>query len=108
MIGRERGANLAVSYRAKDPEQQRKIEELAGIREAYRHQRRIWMWMMGISFLSSAILFSRSSSLAPVLAMGCLAVGLFLVWNFCKCSRVIHTIDKGLSPHRLEERKAQK
>jgi hypothetical protein len=92
------GANLAVSYRAKDPEQQRKIEDLAGIREAYRHQRRIWLWMMGISFLSSAMLFSRPSSLALLLGMGCLALGLFLVWNFFKCSRVIHTIDKGLSP----------
>ena len=98
----------AVSYRAKDPEQQRKIEELVGIREAYLHQRRIWLWMMGISFLSSAMLFSRSSSLALILAMVCLALGLFLVWNFFKCSRVIHTIDKGLSPHRWEERKAQK
>ncbi len=64
--------------------------------------------MMGISFLSSAMLFSRSSSLALLLAMGCLAVGLFLVWNFFKCSRVIHTIDKGLAPHLAEESKAGK
>jgi hypothetical protein len=105
---RERGPSLAIRYRAKDPELQRKIEELAGIREAYRHQRRMWLWMMAISLLSSAMLFRRSGSLALLLAMLCLAVGLFLVWNYVKCSRVIRTIDKGLAPHRVEESKVQK
>ncbi len=64
--------------------------------------------MMGLSLLSSAMLFRRSSTLAMIFAMLCLALGLFLVWKYLKSTRVIHTIDKGLSPHRVEERKAQK
>jgi hypothetical protein len=64
--------------------------------------------MMGFSLLGSAMLFRRSSSLALLLAMVCLALGLFLVWKYLKCTRVMRTIDKGLSPHRVEERKAQK
>lgn len=64
--------------------------------------------MMGLSLLSSAMLFRRSSTLALLLAMLCLGLGLFLIWNFFKCSRVIRTIDKGLAPHRVEEKKVQK
>jgi len=43
-----------------------------------------------------------------IFAMLCLALGLFLVWKYLKCTRVMRTIDKGLSPHRVKERKAQK
>jgi hypothetical protein len=106
MQGRE--ASLAVSYRAKSPEQQKKIEELAGIREAYRHQRRVWLWMIGLSLVSSAILLRRSSSLSLLFALVCLSLGLFLIWNFMKCSRAIRMIDRGLAPYRVEERAVQK
>jgi len=97
--------SLATGYQAKDQEQQKKIEELAGIREAYRYQRRIWLWMMGLSLVSSAILLRRSSSLSLLFALICLALGLFLTWNFVKCTRAIRAIDKGLAPYRVEERK---
>jgi len=105
---REGRSTLPVTYRAKDPEQQKKIEELAGIREAYRYQRRIWLWMMGLSLVSSAILLRRSSSLSQLFALICLALGLFLMWNFWRCSRVIRAIDKGLAPYRVEEPKVAK
>lgn len=94
--------SLRVSYRSKDPEQQKKIEELTGIRQAYRFQRRIWLWMMGLSVVSSAILLRRSGSLPQLFALVCLALGLYLTWNFVKCSRVIREIDKGLAPYRVE------
>ncbi|MDH7500999.1 MAG: hypothetical protein QHH30_11530 [candidate division NC10 bacterium] len=93
------------TFRAKDPEQQKKIEELAGIREAYRFQRRIWLWMMGLSLVSSAILLRRGSTLSQLFALVCLGLGLFLTWNFVKCTRVIREIDKGLAPYRVEKEK---
>jgi hypothetical protein len=102
---KERGPSPAIRYRAKDSEQQRKIEELAEIQEAYRHQRRMWLWMMAISLLSSAMLFRRSSTWALLFAMLCLGLGLYLVWNYLKCTRVIRTIDKGLVPYRVEEKR---
>jgi hypothetical protein len=93
---------LGISYKAKDPEKQRKIDELVLIREAYRRQRRIWLWMMAVSFLSSSILMSRSSNLALISALICLGVGLFLVWNFIKCTRAVRMIDKGLAPYKIQ------
>lgn len=101
-IERERTI-LGTSYQAKDPEKQKKIEELAGIREAYRRQRRIWLWMMAVSFISSSILMSRSGNLAHLFAFICLAVGLFPVWNFIKCTRALRMIDKGLAPYKVQK-----
>ena len=64
--------------------------------------------MMGLSIVSSAILLRRSSSLALLFALVCLALGLFLIWNFLKCSRAIRMIDRSLAPYRVREGKAQK
>jgi len=94
---------LSISYQAKDPEKQRKIEELVWIRKAYQRQRRIWLWMMALSFVCSSILMSRPSKLALISALICLAVGLFLVWNFIKCSRAVRMIDKGLAAYKVPE-----
>jgi hypothetical protein len=94
--------SLQVGYRSKDPEQQKKIEELTGIREAYRYQRRIWLWMMGLSVVCSAVLLRRSASLSQLFALICLGLGAYLTWNFVKCGRVIRKIDKGLAPYRVE------
>jgi hypothetical protein len=95
-------SSLAVSYWAKDPEQQKKIDDLKGIRDAYRRQRRIWLWMMALAFLCSYILMGRSSHLAPILALICLVVGLLPLWQFIKCTRAVRMIDKGLSPYRID------
>jgi hypothetical protein len=59
--------------------------------------------MMAVSFLSSSILMSRASSLALIFALICLGVGLFLVWNFIKCTRAVRMIDKGLAPYKVQE-----
>ena len=99
----EGGCILPTTYRTKDPEQQKKIEELAQIREAYRHQRRIWLWMMCLSLVSSAILFHRTSTMSALFGLLCLGIGIYLVWNFWKCSRAIRMIDQGLSPYRAKE-----
>jgi len=98
---------LVASYRSQDPERQKKLEDLMGIREAYRHQRRIWLWMVSLSIVSSAILLRRSSSLALLFAFVCLGLGLFLIWNFAKCTRAIRLIDKGLAPYRIREKGAK-
>ncbi len=92
-----------ISYKARDPEKQKKIEELVWIRQAYSRQRRIWLWMMAVSFLSSSILMSRSSNLALISALICLGLGLFLVWNFIKCTRAVRMIDKGLEPYKVRQ-----
>jgi hypothetical protein len=104
----EGGCSLPTTYRAKDPEKQKKIEELAQIREAYRYQRRLWMWMMCLSLVSSAILFRRSSTMAALFGLLCLGIGIFLVWNFWKCNRAIRMIDRGLSPYRAKERRVKR
>jgi len=60
--------------------------------------------MMAVSFLSSSILMRRASSLALIFALICLGVGLFLVWNFIKCTRAVRMIDKGLAAYKVQER----
>ena len=85
-------------YQAKDPEKQEKIEELLGIRDGYRRQRRIWYWLLAFSFLSAYFLMNRGGSRTMLYAMICLAVGLYPLWNIIKCNRVIRKIDRGLAP----------
>jgi hypothetical protein len=46
----------------------------------------------------------RASSLALIFALICLGVGLFLVWNFIKCTRAVRMIDKGLAAYKVQER----
>ncbi|MEE9612315.1 MAG: hypothetical protein V3W19_13760 [Desulfatiglandales bacterium] len=92
-----------MSYQAKNPEKQKKIDELVWVREAYRRQRRIWLWLMAVSFLSYSILLNRSGNLALIFAFICLAMGLFLVWNFIKCNRAVRMIDKGIAPYKVKE-----
>lgn len=102
----EGGCSLPTDYRVKDPEKQKKIEELAQIREAYRYRRRLWLWMMCLSLVSSAILFRRPSTMSALFGLLCLGIGIYLVWNFWKCSRAIRMIDRGLSPYRIKEGRA--
>ena len=101
-------SGLAEHYRGMDSEKQRKIEELAGIREAYRNQRRIWLWMICLAVVSSSILMGRSSKITLLFAFVCLGIGLFVTWNFWKCTRAIRMIDKGLIPYRVQEKGARK
>ncbi len=75
---------------------------MAGIREAYRRQKRVWLWMMSLSLVSSAILMARPDTVALIFALICLGLGLYLIWNFTKCVRAIRMIDKGLAPYRVE------
>jgi len=58
--------------------------------------------MMAVSFLSSSILMSRSGNVALIFALICLAVGVFLLWNFIKCIRAVRMIDKGLAPYKIK------
>jgi hypothetical protein len=87
-------------YQAKGPEKQEKIEELLGIRDGYRRQRRIWYWLLAFSFLSAYFLMNRGGSRTMLYGMICLAVGLYPLWNIIKCNRVIRKIDRGLAPYK--------
>ena len=95
-------------YQGKDPEKQEKIEELLGIREGYRRQRRIWYWLLAFSFISAYILMNRGGSRTMLYGMICLAVGLYPFWNIIKCNRAVRMIDRGLAPYKAQEEKPKK
>jgi len=94
-------------YQAKGPEKQEKIEDLLGVRDGYRRQRRIWYWLLAFSFLSAYILMNRGGSRTLLYGMICLAVGLYPLWNIIRCNRVIGKIDKGLEPFRIAGKKGR-
>ena len=102
------GIILGPMYQGQDPEKQEKIEELLGIREGYRRQRRIWYWLLAFSFISAYILMNRSGSRTLLYGMICLAVGLYPLWNIIKCNRTVRIIDRGLAPYEIREEKAKK